>query len=369
MFSILPPREQLPLKLRAIYEKYGYKKYSMDKFEPYDMYRENKSFLKYDGIISFTNPNGRLMALKPDVTMSIVKNTADNEESSKMYYNENVFRLLPGKNEFSEISQMGLEFIGGDDNYSQAEVVLLALRSLAAINGDYVLNVSHMGFIAALFDYAGVNNSNRIECLTLINQKNLHGISEFAEKYSLETEQAEVLKAVINISGNFKDGLKKLSELAFNKNMSDAVTELKELYETINQTDDNLQKKFQLDFSVINDTDYYNGIVFQGYIPSTPRAVLSGGRYDNLMRRFGKQKNAIGFALYLGELDRALYKPLEYDTDLLLIYGDASAKQVIKAVKMLKADYKSIRAEKVIPEGIRAKKTINISELGENKNA
>ena len=103
MLSKLPFREQLPLKLCSIYEQYGYKKYRMDKFELYDIYRENKSFLKYDGIITFTNPNGRLMALKPDVTMSIVKNTTDSSDSSKLYYNENVFRMKSGGTEYSEI--------------------------------------------------------------------------------------------------------------------------------------------------------------------------------------------------------------------------------------------------------------------------
>lgn len=361
MLNILPLREQLPLKLRAIYELYGYKKYRMDKFEPYDMYRENKSFLKYDGIITFTNPNGRLMALKPDVTMSIVKNTADSAESTKLYYNENVFRLQHSNGEYSEINQLGLEFIGGESGYSQAEVVILALRSLEAINNNFVLNIAHMGFIASLLDYAGITNGNREECLALIKQKNTHGLCEYACKYALDNRSTEALRAVIGISGNFKNALEKLSGLAVNNSMKEAVDELSDLLRAV--TEVGMEKKLQLDFSVINDPDYYNGIVFQGYIPKTPRAVLSGGRYDNLMRRFGKAKNAIGFALYLGELDRALNTTEEFDTDLLLIYGDAPSWQVVKAVETLKASCDSIRAEKNIPVGIKAKKTIYIAEV------
>lgn len=367
MLNILPLREQIPLKLRAIYELYGYKKYRMDKFEPYDMYRENKSFLKYEGIITFTNPNGRLMALKPDVTMSIIKNTGDLAESSKLYYNENVFRMQTANGEYSEISQMGLEYIGGEDNYSQAEVILLAMRSLEVINCDYILNVAHMGFINSLLDYAGVTNGNREECLKLIIQKNTHEITEFARKYNFDNEKADAIKAVIAISGEFGSALNKLSALSLNENMTSAVCELSELYSALSAC--GLEKHIQLDFSVINDPDYYNGIVFQGYIPNTPRAVLSGGRYDNLMRRFGKQQNAIGFALYLGELDRVLHTQNEYDTDLLLIYGEAPSTQVIKAVESLKLSYNSIRAEKAIPSEIKAKKIINISDLEVQDNA
>ncbi|HAN21619.1 MAG: hypothetical protein A2Y15_05850 [Clostridiales bacterium GWF2_36_10] len=361
MFNILPLREQLPLKLRALYELYGYKKYRMDKFEPYDMYRENKSFLKYEGIITFTNPNGRLMALKPDVTMSIVKNAVNSAESNKLYYNENVFRMQSTNGEYSEINQMGLEFIGGDYNYSQAEVVLLALHSLEAIDSDYILNVAHMGFIGSLLDYAGITNGNREECLKLIKQKNTHEITEFANKNYIDSYKTEVIKAVVGISGDFETALKRLSSLALNANMISAAHELSELYKAMRAS--KLEKKLQLDFSIINDPDYYNGIVFQGYIPSTPRAVLSGGRYDNLLRRFGKQQNAIGFALYLGELDRALRSPVDYDTDVLLIYGDATPAQVISALESIKTSCECVRAEKEIPNSIKAKRIINIKEV------
>ncbi len=362
----LPFREQLPLRLREIYEKYGYKKYRMDQFEPYDMYRENKNFLRNEGIITFTDPSGRLMALKPDVTMSIIKNT-DNDEERKLYYNENVFRLLPGRNEFCEISQMGLEFIGGDDSYSQAEVILLALRSLEAISDEYRLNVAHMGYIASLMDHAGIGGENRAECIALMNQKNLHGLSEFMEIIGVEPEKAKAVRNVLTITGSIQDATVKLSELTFNDAMDAAVLELKDLTESLSFTC--FDKKLQLDFSVINDPEYYNGIVFQGYLPSIPRAVLSGGRYDHLMRRFGKQQNAVGFALYLGELDRIFTTQEEYDTDLLLIYGDMPAKTALKVVEMLKPEYTSIRAERSVPEGIRARKIMNISETGEIKNA
>ncbi|HOJ47858.1 MAG TPA: ATP phosphoribosyltransferase regulatory subunit [Bacillota bacterium] len=363
----LPFREQLPLKLREIYEKYGYKQYRMDKFEPYDMYRENKNFLKNEGIITFTDPSGRLMALKPDVTMSIIKNSADSDATRKLYYNENVFRLLPGRNEFCEINQMGLEFIGGDNSYAQAEVILLAMRSLEAINEEYRLNVAHMGYIAALMDFAGIQNGDRAECIALMRQKNLHGLGEFMQKTGVDPDKAEAVRAVMSVTGSIKKAVGKLSDYVFSDAMQAAVSELQDLTDTLSFT--GCDGKLQLDFSVINDPDYYNGIVFQGYLPNIPRAVLSGGRYDNLMRRFGKQRNAIGFALYLGELERFFSEPEEYDADLLLIYGNMPAKIALKVVEMLKPEYKNIRAERSIPEGIRARKIMNISEVGDIRHA
>lgn len=99
----LPKDEQVPLLLRGLFEQRGYRRYRMSNFEAYDLYRENKNFLESEGIITFTDASGRLMALKPDVTMSIVKHTKPDAVSSKLYYVENVFRLgaaerrIPGR--------------------------------------------------------------------------------------------------------------------------------------------------------------------------------------------------------------------------------------------------------------------------------
>ena len=83
----LRPDEQVTLKLRGLYERFGYKKYKMSKFEEYSLYSENKDFLAGDKIITFTDLDGRLMALKPDVTLSIIKNSDINEVTAeKAYY-------------------------------------------------------------------------------------------------------------------------------------------------------------------------------------------------------------------------------------------------------------------------------------------
>ena len=94
--DVIKNDEKAIFKLRTLYRKYGYKQYKMNKFEEYDLYLKNKDFLVSDGIITFNDTNGKLMALKPDVTLSIVKNSRDGE-LNKLYYSENVYRLSHGK--------------------------------------------------------------------------------------------------------------------------------------------------------------------------------------------------------------------------------------------------------------------------------
>ncbi|MBR4845925.1 MAG: ATP phosphoribosyltransferase regulatory subunit, partial [Bacteroidaceae bacterium] len=98
--------EQAVFALRELYETYGYAPYKMSKFEEYDLYVRNKDFLISDGIITFTDTDGKLMALKPDVTLSIIKNSKDRPGCvRKVYYNENVYRVSEDAHCFKEIMQ------------------------------------------------------------------------------------------------------------------------------------------------------------------------------------------------------------------------------------------------------------------------
>ncbi|WP_443722116.1 ATP phosphoribosyltransferase regulatory subunit [Ruthenibacterium lactatiformans] len=294
----LPKDEQVPLLLRGLFEQRGYRRYRMSNFEAYDLYRENKNFLESEGIITFTDASGRLMALKPDVTMSIVKHTKPDAVSSKLYYVENVFRLAPQSGEYREISQMGLEFIGGQGGYAEAEAVELAVRSLAAIGPQSVLDVGHMGFITSLLDVLGVREEARAAALDALRAKNAHTLRAIAAESGCTEEEAGQLAALAALAGPFPETLDAARALVAAPGMADACGELQSLYDALEAVD--AADTLRLDFSTLNDIDYYNGVVFKGYVRGVPRAVLAGGRYDNLMRRFGKPQPAVGFALYLG---------------------------------------------------------------------
>ncbi len=113
----------------------GYERYRMNKFEPYDLYLEHRGFLRDDAVISFTDPRGRLMALKPDVTMSIVKNASADAAVERLFYIENVFRVPPGGSEFAEIAQMGLECLACNRTWTLRSWRSPAARSTCAAAG------------------------------------------------------------------------------------------------------------------------------------------------------------------------------------------------------------------------------------------
>ena len=114
----LLPEEGVALSLRSLYRGYGYQPFKMSKFEEYDYYVKNKEFLVGDGVITFNDTNGRLLALKPDVTLSIIKTTRfEKGVKQKLFYDENVYRVSQSTHRYKEIMQTGLEAIGDLDSY------------------------------------------------------------------------------------------------------------------------------------------------------------------------------------------------------------------------------------------------------------
>ena len=124
-------------------------------------------------------------------------------------------------------------------------------------------------------------------------------------------------------------------------------------------------EKIHIDFSVTGNMNYYNGIVFKGFISGIPDGVLTGGQYDKLMKKMGRRSGAVGFAVYLDLLERMNDDTPEYDVDTLLLYdADADPAILRDTVKLLTAGSNSVLCEKAIPEKIRYKQLVRLNERG-----
>lgn len=360
--SIIRPDERASLLLRELYHRHGYSPYRMSKFEEYDLYVRNKSFLVSDSILTFTDTDGRLMALKPDVTLSIVKNTPDAVGAlQKVCYNENVYRTSPAAIGYREIMQTGLECIGDLDLFSMGEVVSLAEESLSLISQDYLLDLSHIGFVSGLLE--GVEESARTALLSEIGRKNVPAIHALCAQFGLPCDLAERLGQLAMLYGPPSAVLPRLEALAENAPAQAALEELRQLcqlLETMGRT-----QRLRLDFSIVNDMSYYNGVIFRGYLPGLASGVLSGGRYDNLLRRMGKRGGAIGFAVYLDQLERLEEDGAAYDADVLLLYGgEDDPAAVMERAAALRAQGLTVRAERDVPPGLRCRTLERMPEGG-----
>ena len=302
-FSIanLQPKERASFALRALYEAAGCRKYHMGRFEEYGLYQENRSFLSSEQVITFTDLDGRLLALKPDVTLSIAKTAQPApSETLRYYYHENVYRPSAESHTFKEISQMGLEMLGAVGEAQVQQAVCLAARSLDALGAEWVLEVSHMGYLFGLFDALGVPDAARAKLLEKLREKNAHELRAAAGAAGLADAAADILCSVLSLCGSYADTLAKAAALCKNDAMRAAVAELEALAVPLEKAGGVIR----LDMTLAGEMEYYNGLVFQGYLKALPRPLLKGGRYDLLMQKFTPGAGAIGFAVYLDELDR-----------------------------------------------------------------
>ena len=362
--KVLKQEEIAIFRLRSLYQKYGYSQYKMSKFEEYDLYVRNKDFLVSDSIITFNDTSGKLLALKPDVTLSIIKNSQDSLDSvQRVYYNESVYRISKGSHTFKEIVQAGLECIGDIDIYNMCEVILLAAKSLQAISPSYVLDISHMGFVSALLNKYEIKDEAKALIVNYIGEKNIHDIKNICDSCGLPEELYEKLSALILAYGSVDQVLGKLSEISIDAEMQLALEEIKSICAVLKA--EGIDGKINIDFSIVNDMNYYNGIVFKGYIEGIPSSVLSGGRYDKLMHKMGKNGGAIGFAVYLDSLERLEKSDKKYDVDTVILYDDsADPSAMIKAIKMLTDNGTSVMAEKKVPDKIKFRQLLKFNDRG-----
>ncbi len=293
--NILRNDERAVFALRQLYAENGYKPFKMSKFEEYDLYSKNKDFLVSDSVITFNDTDGRLLALKPDVTLSILKNCKDEIRVARYYYNENVYRISETSHTYKEIMQSGLECIGNITANEVCEVVSLALRSLKTVGEDFVLDLSHAGLINSIVDMCEITDKKAV--LKAITQKNTDELKGLCSE-----KDYGILKTLTVPYKTKKEALKAIEKIAASDLSKKYLSELKAVYDFCESKA--YGNNINIDFSIANSTGYYSGIVFRGYLSGIAERVLSGGQYDMLMKKMHRNQGAIGFAVYLDTLER-----------------------------------------------------------------
>lgn len=297
--------EQVYLEMQQLFESKGYSLYKMRRFEEYSLYLENRKFLNGENVITFNDTQGKLMAIKPDVTLSIVKNARSEKGNQMVYYRESVYRFDQSSSSFKEINQLGLEYIGEIALDDMATICYLAEQALSVIDNKFVFAISHMGIVTGIIEAMGISEENRDEVIKAIKSRNFGQLEEIGKNNGTSKSILQKIKGIFDAPTDYKEALNALKSAMFNNDIKNAVDELEKVYENISKISkgDNIR----LDFTIINDIAYYNGIIFQGFVSKLPKAILSGGRYDRLIEKFNKDKGAMGFALSLSDL--AAYNP------------------------------------------------------------
>lgn len=340
-------------ELTSLFERRGYKRYKPGCFEEYSLYQENKDFLISKNVITFTGLGGKLLAMRPDVSLSVIKHTdAEEGTAEKLFYHEKVYRQPAEGGDFREISQTGAEIVGDVDEVCEAELCSLICETLACVSKSYLLDISHMGFTEGLLSEFKGYESVLYEYL---KKKDLHDFDALAREAGFSERAKGAFKAAVSVGGKASLAIEEAEKIVLNDEMKTALDEMKRLVGRMERF--GFGDKVSINFSIANDADYYNGLIFNGYIGGVPRPVLSGGRYDKLIKKLGKDGGAIGFALYLGEIER-YFKTDEGYVDTLVIYDKNCQDKALdvqrlyngmgSSVRLSRRELKSLRYGNVI---------------------
>ena len=340
------------LNIRKMYDSYGYKKISLPSFEEYDLYNENKDFIDRN-VLTVMSPNGKLLALRPDITLSVAKKVSKDQslKYSKIYYQENTYNLTKYIG-YEEDEQLGIELIGKESTFLDFEIINLAVKSLDIINKKSMIVLSHAGFISSIFENFDLEYETKEQILDCINRKNSHDIQKILKKNEHISENVKkLIYKIPELSGNLENIEKELLKYEINDNTKKILSELKQLNSLLMKF--YKKSKIIFDFSVVKNLNYYNGIILQGYIEDFPNVILTGGRYDKLFEKFGVDTGAVGFAILTDGL-KGYYKDTDKkDFEVLIAYDDSNFEKLVEIVN----DFQK--------KGLRVR-TENIENLGES---
>ena len=307
-------------RLGECFKRHGYRRVTTPTFEAYDIYMDDDAVPR-DDLFKLVSRKGKVLALKPDATLSVARMAAINHhdpgEIIKFYYLTNIYRHFSDPDVKKEITQMGVEYFGDNSPECDAQIIRLALKSLELFHIEKLqIDLGNVGLIDALLTKTDLDADARKALGKLIDKKNVDDILDFAKTHGIDEAIADKLARVTTIYGKPEAVLEKTEALCENTAMRRAAAHLKAVYRLLCSF--GLGDAVTIDLGFTRTMNYYTDTVFKVYGAHWGAPLIEGGRYDALSAKFGIDRPACGFAVdVLGLMDY-----LEQN-DLILPFSEA----------------------------------------------
>ncbi len=295
LFEECRERRQVQSALTGLFQTRGYQEVSTPEVEFYDLFVQSGSPIPQEQLLKIVDRGGRIMVMRPDCTTPIARMAAAKlkhlPRPQRLYYDQTIFRSGQAhRGGRSEIAQCGVELLGAQGLDADVEVLSLAADSLRAAGLErFHIEIGHVGLFQELTQALALSQRESEALRSLIEGKNFAALADRISPY-LQTPPGKVLDRLPYLFG----GAEVLDEAEALYPGSAAISYLRDLYKTLNNV--GYGDCFRFDLGLVHQIDYYTGVVFRGYAEGAAEAVLSGGRYDNLLASFGAPAPATGFA-------------------------------------------------------------------------
>lgn len=336
-------------KIHRVFHQYGYEDIETPTFEYFEVFSREVGTIPSRELYKFFDREGNTLVLRPDFTPSVSRACATyfnpDEEPVSLCYTGNTFiNNSSYRGRLKETTQMGVEHIGDESADADAELLAMTVECLLAAGlTEFQVSVGQVDYFKSLLKEAELDTEAEERLRTLISQKNSFGVQEFVEEQKLKEGIARAFVEIPQMFGS-ADVLKKARSLTNNARALEAVARLEEIYEILKIY--GYEKYVSFDFGMLSKYQYYTGIIFQAYTYGTGEPMIKGGRYNGLMKHFGKPAASIGFAIEVDNLLLALssQKLLSEKDEKpeVILYEDQERAEAIEKARKLRAQGHSV---------------------------
>ena len=289
---------------------YGYEDIQTPAFEFFDVFSNEIGTTPSRELYKFFDKDGDTLALRPDFTPSIARCAAkyfmEDSTPLRLCYSGNTYTNnsnLQGK--LKEMTEIGAELISDDSVYADAEEIALLISSLqrAGLN-DFQISVGNAEYFKGLCEYAGIDEETELKLKDFIAGKNYFGAEDLLVDCGISDDKRTLLLRVMDLFGSDEKILDQALESITCERSKEAVIHLKDVYDVLCRY--GVEKYVSFDLGMLSKYNYYTGIIFKAFTYGAGDAIAKGGRYDSLLRQFGKNAPAIGFVIVIDDLMNAM---------------------------------------------------------------
>ncbi|MGI5850024.1 MAG: ATP phosphoribosyltransferase regulatory subunit [Christensenellales bacterium] len=277
----------------------GYEEIETPTCEFFDVFQSGVGSYIQESMVKFVDSKGRILVLRPDITVPIARVAAtklSGEAVKRLFYIQNSFAAAaPAVGKAGEFTQAGIELIGDGRYQADAEVIALAVKSLVVAGlGTFTIDIGQVAFFKALISDLDLSDNQIDRLRHAVDSKDMMAIRDTAALLGIKGKLKDQILALPGLFGG-EEVFEKALALSDKKECVKAVENLRSVYALLSRY--GMAEYISIDFGMLHDIAYYSGIIFRGITPGLGFPVVSGGRYDGLLQKFGEAAPATGFAL------------------------------------------------------------------------
>lgn len=302
-------KRNIEAKLRELFRKNGYFEIETPLLEFFDTFTVDEESTPQESMFKFFDQQGRILVLRPDLTIPVARIAAsklkDAEYPLRISYIGNTFRYNEsGGGRQKEFTQAGIELLGEVTPESDAEVISIAINAVRTCGlDDFQIDIGQVGFFKGLMEEAGLCEQDVAQMRMLIDRKDFIGIEEIVGRCDISSDIKKLILDIPRLSGDI-DVIAKVRKIVKGRKTLEALDYLENILKILE--DYTLNDYVSVDLGMVQSLNYYTGIIFRGFTHGIGFPILSGGRYDNLVEKFGLKLPATGFSLGVNLVMNAL---------------------------------------------------------------